>query len=241
MPSIGRAVDCDFARATDEEGELSMTQRRSADAIAPGIRIDTRQILEYWFGDMDDNADIAMKSAKGRRWFATDRRVDDEIRRLFMEQYKTALAVPPDGRELAPRDCLAFIILFDQFSRNMYRDQSAMYKSDALALELCLGALDRSIDRQLSLIERLFLYMPLMHAEDLARQEQMLGLFRALLELARGRSPCNVGFFEKALSRAESHYAVIERFGRFPHRNAILGRASTADEIAFLKQAASAS
>lgn len=203
-------------------------------------RVDATRILAYWFGDLDDKAIIDMKSAQCRKWYAQDAGTDAEIRTLFLDQYRIAQNALLDWEKFTPRDCLALVILFDQFSRNMFRNDPATYGTDARAVELCLGGLDRCFEQHMPLIHRMFLFMPLMHSEDLSRQRQTVGLFSALLELAKVASPQNVGFFEMALGYAQRHCSIVERFGRFPHRNAILGRASTKDELEFLKQPDSA-
>ncbi len=127
-----------------------------------------------------------------------------------------------------PRGCLAQIILIDQFSRNIYRDSPEAWSADDVALSFTKCALARSDDAALNHDERKFLYMPLMHSEVLTGQERCVALFRQLAEEGVEDS-------ELALEFAIRHHEIIEQFGRFPHRNQILGRESTADEIAFLE------
>jgi uncharacterized protein (DUF924 family) len=114
------------------------------------------------------------------------------------------------------------VIVLDQFPRNMFRGSARAFATDALALAAARSAVERGFDRLLSPTERTFVYLPFEHAEDLASQRRALALFRA-------RDPDNVEY-------ARRHYRIIARFGRFPHRNAILGRESTAEEIEFLKR-----
>jgi uncharacterized protein (DUF924 family) len=117
------------------------------------------------------------------------------------------------------------VLLLDQFTRNIFRDTPRAFAGDAQALEMASVAVDGGLDRALDHNERWFLYMPFQHAEDLAAQEHSLALFRVLTRDDPG-----------ALKWAEHHASIIRRFGRFPHRNAILGRTSTAEEVAFLRE-----
>jgi uncharacterized protein (DUF924 family) len=197
------------------------------------------RVLDYWFGGFSDETPINMSSEQCQRWHAKNPHTDAEIRAKFLQDYRSwrssrrAEAVTARGR-------LALVILFDQFPRNMFRDTPEMYEADPLALEISLDSLDRLLDPQLTLIERMFLYMPLMHAENLELQNRMINLFSALPDLARTQSPVNVGFFEMAHGYAYHHRQIIQKFGRFPHRNAILGRTSTPEELEFLSQPNSA-
>lgn len=125
----------------------------------------------------------------------------------------------------APLASLALIVVLDQFPRNMFRGTSRAFASDPMALAAARNALERAFDRLLSPQERTFMYLPFEHAEDLAAQRRSLALFQAL-------DPNDMEY-------ARRHYEIIARFGRFPHRNAVLGRESTAEELDFLKQAGS--
>ena len=126
---------------------------------------------------------------------------------------------------------LALIVLTDQFPRNMYRDTPAAFAFDALARRWCHEGIEAEADRALRPIERVFFYLPLEHSESLADQDLSLSVFR---ELALEAAPAMRESFDNFASYAVRHHAVIARFGRFPHRNAILGRASTPEEAAFL-------
>jgi uncharacterized protein (DUF924 family) len=121
----------------------------------------------------------------------------------------------------------ARILLLDQFTRNAFRDTPRAFAGDALALDLAGRAVDAGHDRALDALERCFLYLPFEHAEDAAAQDRSLALFAAL---ARDTGRANL------LAWAEKHAVIVRRFGRYPHRNAILGRASTAEEVAFLRE-----
>jgi uncharacterized protein (DUF924 family) len=136
--------------------------------------------------------------------------------------------------EAQPLGLLALTILLDQIPRNIYRGTKDMYKHDALGLLVSDRARAMGIDH-LPLVQQMFLSVPLMHVENLTIQQQMLVHFERLVDLAQTRSPQNVGFFGFALNYAKRHVDVIEKYGRFPHRNAIVGRASTDVETAFLE------
>ncbi|MEX0729523.1 MAG: DUF924 family protein [Aquisalimonadaceae bacterium] len=196
----------------------------------------TEEILGYWFGGLDDTGTLDMRSEQCRKWHAKSEETDLEIRELFLASYLSRLN-SRDAAADTDRDRLATILLFDQFPRNMFRDTRRMYEADTVALELCLDALQGKRDESLPLIYRLFMYMPLMHSESLPHQERTLKLFSELPEVAQSRCPQNVPFFEMAYNHyARAHHEIIRRFGRFPHRNALLGRDSTPEEIEFLAE-----
>jgi uncharacterized protein (DUF924 family) len=175
------------------------------------------------------------------RWYGKSAEVDASIRQMFepdlAEVTRPGTAWDETLRDwrLEPRGALALTVLFDQLPRNMYRDTPRMYVHDALGL-LASEAARAEITHDLPLVHRMFISVPLMHAENLTLQERMLADFESFVELAAARSPKNVGFFRFALDYAQRHVDVVRQFGRFPHRNAILGRTSTAEEVEFLKR-----
>ena len=178
----------------------------------------SRELLDFWFGPSPH--------ATRAEWFRKDPAFDATIRARFGPAIEAALAgatPPPDGDVF---DALARVVLLDQFTRNAFRDTPRAFAGDALALATAIGVVDAGRDALLDRFERLFLYLPFEHAEDPAMQERSLALFR---RLADEGDPGQ-------LEWAEKHAAIIRRFGRYPHRNAILGRASTPEEIAFLGQ-----
>jgi uncharacterized protein (DUF924 family) len=206
----------------------------------------SRTILDYWFSSLDDavplDRQIEPFRSRFARWYGKQPAVDDEIRAHFEPVLR---AVTGDGRrwdeELArwqrvPLGLLALVILLDQFPRNMYRDSARMYAHDGLALTVTVLAIREYEEQPLSLVQRMFLYVPLMHVEDLTLQQAMVARFESLVGLAAVRSPHNLAFFEFALDYARRHRHVVETFGRFPHRNAILGRQSTPSELEFLQR-----
>ncbi|MCK9538985.1 DUF924 family protein [Dokdonella sp.] len=190
-----------------------------------------RAVLEFWFGDARDDA--AVIADKGAQWFRGGAQVDAAIRDRFADTHAAAVAGKLDDWLPAPRGRLALVLLIDQFSRNLFRDDPRAFEHDALALAWCRQALASGADRALRPIERVFLYLPLEHSEELADQERAVALFTAL------RDAVDAGVrerFEGFLDYAVRHRDIVARFGRFPHRNAILGRPSTAAELEFLKQ-----
>jgi uncharacterized protein (DUF924 family) len=157
------------------------------------------------------------------KWFSRDDDLDDQIRIKFLALYNKAVAgVLKSWRETA-QGCLGEIILLDQFSRNLYREDPRAYASDGQAREILALALDRGFDAGLSADEKRFLYMPLQHSENAADQARSVELFRTLED-------------DKTFEYTLRHQEIIARFGRFPHRNAALGRTSTAEETAFLQE-----
>ncbi|MEQ8370489.1 MAG: DUF924 family protein [Alphaproteobacteria bacterium] len=185
-----------------------------------------RDVLDYWFAP-------AGHGEHGRRrdhWFAGGPAVDEEIRRRFGPAYEAAAAGQLDELTGSPRGTLALVILFDQFSRNMFRDDGRAFQTDARARQLAGAAIASGGDTALSYYERLFLYMPFMHGEDIAIQKRALELFGSLVD----GSPDGDG--DMTMRQAQRHHDEIARFGRFPYRNAALGRQTTAEEAQYLKE-----
>jgi len=180
-------------------------------------------ILDFWFG-----AEDAQSASEPRDvWFRKDAAFDAEIQDRFGSAIAIALA-GGYGEWCATADgALARVLVLDQFTRNVYRDTAAAFAGDARALATAQDAVARGLDRALKPFGRWFLYMPFEHAEDAAAQQRSLALFGALAEESGLAAP---------LEWAQKHADVIARFGRYPHRNAILGRASTPEEVVFLSQ-----
>lgn len=167
-------------------------------------------VLCFWFTELQPND-----------WFGGATKVDDAIRSRFSRLYQALQASPLLPSSLDARALLAAVIVFDQFPRNLFRKSAAAYATDARALELARHAVATGKDRSLQDQERHFLYMPFMHSEDRAMQAESVRLFS--------------GLSTDGSKWARHHRAIVERFGRFPHRNALLGRESTSEEIEFLK------
>jgi uncharacterized protein (DUF924 family) len=202
-------------------------------------------ILSYWFADLDDRSRLDPSDEPFRtcfaRWYGKDPEIDREIRAAFEPDLlgvvarRAAWDEEMDAWARAPRGLLALVILLDQLPRNMYRGTARMYAHDELALSTARDAIRHYARVELPLVQRMFLYVPLMHAEDLATQHEMVRLFEALADEAARRSPGSRDFFANALGFARRHADVIERFGRFPHRNAILARISSVEEEDYLR------
>lgn len=188
-------------------------------------------VLEFWFGNAGD--DTATAQAQQKLWWSKNAEVDADIRNRFAALVETAASGKLDDWAQDARSRLALILLFDQFPRNMYRDTPRAFSYDPLARELALAGIAGGADRKLRAIERVFFYLPLEHAESPELQERCVALFTAL---AAGVPEADRKTFKGYADYAVRHRDVIHRFGRFPHRNHILGRASTPEEIAFLKQ-----
>lgn len=188
-------------------------------------------ILTFWFGTSQDDGVAAEE--KSKLWWAKDEHTDQEIRRRFESSTEAVARGDLDEWSATPHGVLAMVLLADQFPRNMYRGLPESFAFDTLALRWTLHALERGMDNALRPIERVFLYLPLEHSESRADQQRAVFLFEQLLrDVSEAHKKTFAGFVDFALR----HRDVIARFGRFPHRNAILGRESTDEEQAFLKQ-----
>lgn len=190
---------------------------------------EVNEILTFWFGESYAKNPFQNKA----QWFEKNPAFDEVLRNKFMSLHDQARQGGLKHWEDAPRPCLALIILLDQFSRNMFRDAPLAFESDDHAQQLCLKVLRHKWDMQFILVERYFAYMPLMHAEDRILQELSLQMFQKLFSESEGDEK---PIFESVRRYAVSHFEIIERFGRFPHRNHILGRTSSAEEVTFLQQ-----
>lgn len=187
-------------------------------------------VLQFWFGDSADDATVAARQAA--LWWQKQAETDAMITARFEPLVKAAAAGTLAQWSATPEGRLALIILLDQFPRNMYRNMPQAFACDPLARGLCLEGLDNGDDLRLRPIERVFFYLPLEHAEDAALQAKSVELFEALDALTQGSGGANLSSYAEFARR---HQRIIDRFGRFPHRNAILGRPSSDEEEAFLK------
>ena len=188
-------------------------------------------VLEFWFGSNPDDAAIAKE--KSALWWSKNPQVDDEIRGRFEGLVAKAAAGELSYWEATPTGRLALILLTDQFPRNIYRDSPRAFAYDAKALAWCLDGIEQHVDRKLRPIERVFLYLPLEHAESLEHQDKSVKHFGELVSIV---DEPDKAVFKEYLDFAIRHRDIIARFGRFPHRNKILGRQFTAEEIAFLNE-----
>jgi uncharacterized protein (DUF924 family) len=181
-------------------------------------------ILAFWFGHPGEPG---YGQPRGE-WFRKDAAFDETIRQRFLPAVEATLAGQFDAWADEADGTLALLILLDQFPRNLFRNEARAFAGDAAARRLAERAVAQGWDRDMTAVQRVFLYLPFEHSEALADQERSLALFAALA----AEHPGNDGF----LDYAERHHAVIARFGRFPHRNAALGRSSTAEEADYLAQ-----
>ena len=193
------------------------------------MTIDT--FLDFWFGTDPDDAVVAQ--AQASLWWSKNKLTDDEIRSRFEDRVRAAAQGELDPWAATARGRLALILLLDQLPRNIYRETAQAFRHDGKALALSLEGLDLGKDRQLRPIQRVFFYLPLEHSECLAHQERSLACFSDLVATVPAEQK---SIFEEYLNFAVRHRDIIARFGRFPHRNKILGRASTAEESAFLAE-----
>jgi uncharacterized protein (DUF924 family) len=185
---------------------------------------------------MDQMTVFDQKSPHVKMWFEKNPDIDEKIRKEFRGDLLKALNGELTHWEKTPRGRLALVILLDQFTRNIYRDQAEAFCGDEKALNLCMDTIDDKLDENLYVMERIFLYMPLMHSEQLEIQEKSLKMFKNLIELAKIKSPQNKMYCTNSYKYSQLHYDIIKKFGRFPHRNKILNRPSTPEEIEFLKK-----
>jgi uncharacterized protein (DUF924 family) len=171
--------------------------------------INPSEVLEFW------------RSAGYERWFKADPDFDQEVRERFAATHEKATAGQLAAWEETPVGALALVLVLDQFSRNMFRGSAKAFAADPIAREVTRRAIARGFDREIETAMRPFFYLPFMHSENFADQEYCVSLYRELGDAEQ-------------LKYAEIHRDAIQRFGRFPHRNEMLGRTSSADETAYL-------
>ncbi|MBU6235995.1 MAG: DUF924 family protein [Alphaproteobacteria bacterium] len=176
------------------------------------MRDSKNDILRFWFEEV-----------KPQQWFQANPAFDADISKRFSGDYELAKSGVYDSWTDGAEGCLALCILLDQFPRSMFRGQARAFESDAKALQVALHALEKHFDKLVPPLRRRFLYLPFEHCEDMAMQERSVALFATM----KKDDPLGYDY-------ALRHRDVIARFGRFPHRNEILGRPSTADEAAYL-------
>lgn len=191
------------------------------------------EVLRFWFGDLRENE--LPSEEKQKTWWMKS----EEFDRLVEERFGDLVALAESGALCSwletPLGTLAFIIVTDQFPRNIHRDRPGAFSRDSLALRACRGGMEKGFDRGLHPIHRVFFYLPLMHSEDPETQRMSVKTYSGLEKeyesepRIRENLACSTDF-------AGRHFDIIERFGRYPHRNAALGRESTPEEIEFLKE-----
>ncbi len=176
------------------------------------------RVISFWFGDRESPAFGQRREV----WFKTNKAFDKEITGLFEHDYERAAGGHLEQLEASPEGCLTLILMLDQFPRNMYRGTPKAFETDAMARQVADSALARNFDAQLLPVQRCFLYLPFEHSENSVDQDRSVQLFHGL-------------GIKIQLDYAVRHQQIVAQFGCFPHRNEILGRESTEEEIEFLK------
>jgi uncharacterized protein (DUF924 family) len=179
-----------------------------SESIAP-VKPSAEDVIAFWL------------AAGHERWFEDDAAFDGEIRERFATTYEDAVAGLHSDWENSPQSALALVIVLDQFPRNMFRNSARAYAADPLARAVAQRAIAKGFDQQTAMPERTFFYLPFEHSEELTDQKRSVALMRATGDA-------------DSLKWAQLHADIIRRFGRFPHRNAVLGRTTTPEERAFL-------
>lgn len=189
-------------------------------------------LLQFWFGDLG-YADLPT-SDRTNLWFGENENLKGKLTEAFGKEYQAATNGKLKKWATTPRGRLALIILYDQFSRCLFRNSPGAFAWDEMAQQLCVEGLRQEMDHSLTLIERVFFYMPLVHAESVQHQERSIQLFQNLVSMSLTET---TQVYQLFLAYAYAHFRVIKEFGRFPQRNKILGRPTTDNEAVFLKNA----
>jgi len=190
-----------------------------------------QDVLDFWFGQL--SADDTAAPEVAARWYKKDLDFDHLIRERFLDLLLSILRGEQDAWLDAPSTRLGYVIVLDQFSRNIFRDTRLAFASDSVALSAALTGIEQGHDRALRGDMRAFMYLPLMHAEDLEVQTQCVACFARFRDESSGRLRAQL---DNNYSFAVRHRDIVARFGRFPHRNRVLGRASTPEETTFLAE-----
>lgn len=196
-----------------------MRPERPSGVMAAELSDLTGRVLQFWFGLRD----AASAPVQRPEWFRVDGAFDAACAKDFRDASARAAAGELDALAATAHGALALVLLLDQLPRNIHRGRPQAFAADGRARAVAAAAIDQNFDQAFVPVQRQFFYLPFEHSEDLADQERAVALFRALAE-------------PELLQWAERHRNVIARFGRFPHRNAILGRQSSAEELAFLER-----
>jgi uncharacterized protein (DUF924 family)/glutathione S-transferase len=231
LPRLSRMVDFGKwprVRAYCERLALRPAAGRVQARLAP-TSATPEQVLEFWFGRPAETEAEVM--AQARRWFAGGVAMDADVKARFGETVEAALAGKLDSWATSPRGRLALVIVLDQLPRNAFRGDRRAFAGDEKARKLAVEAFESGADETLSPLERMFLSMPLLHAENAALLWQGCEIAR---RIAAGAPPLFAELCCMHVEQSEKYFRVIQRFGRFPHRNATLGRVATPEEEAFL-------
>ena len=191
-----------------------------------------KRILDFWFGEI--GKDGIPDKAKQKKWWIKDKKLDELIKNRFEKELLEAKSVKIDEIGTNPDEFLAYVVLLDQFSRNIYRGKPESFSQDSTALNITLKGIISGVDKEMVPFKRAFFYMPLMHSEDMDIQKKSVNSFSAL-EKEYENDPDFANLVKQNSEYAVLHHDIIERFGRYPHRNNILRRESTPEEMEFLK------
>lgn len=197
----------------------------------PELDSKARGILDYWFGDLAQTPEYF--KSRNKLWFMGGEKVDAHIRKHYEADVVRATLGEHDDWLESPRGCLALIILLDQFSLNLYREQPRSYRQSELAIPITRRIITRGWEKELTEVERVFVYLPLEHSELLPDQEEAVRHFEKLAASVPARTPLREAM-EDYLDYARRHERVVRKYGRFPDRNEVFGRTSTPEEEAFL-------
>lgn len=193
-------------------------------------------ILNFWFEGITKSTTVKLDSLFVKRWFGSDPAFEDGIRKNFEGDILRARKGKYEAWQDSVKGRLAMVILMDQCSRIIYRGRAEAFENDLKALEWAFMSIRDGKDKKLSVIERTFLYMPLIHSENLKIQEKSLDIYCTLAKDAEDNDEKNLDYCEYVLDIANKHLEIIQQFGRFPQRNQILNRRSTPQELDFLKE-----
>ncbi len=198
--------------------------------VDEGEVAEPEDVVTFWFGD-DPEAPLARQD----QWWTPSDEFDAEVERRFAPTLRAADAGRLDHWREAPVSVLALVLVFDQFPRNIFRGSARAFAWDERALETTDHAIAEGLDEELSLVHRWFLYLPLMHAESIERQEQSVAIFEELRQEASQGSDVRAAL-DGAVEFAREHRDIVESYGRFPYRNQALGRESTDEEREYLEE-----
>ncbi len=192
------------------------------------------EVLAYWFDGVGDSENIDTQHPCYNRWFRGGRPVDVHIASTFGADLEAARAGKYEYWKTTPRGILALVILLDQFPRHIFRGHAQAFDSDAAAFALTDRCIKTGADEAFALVERVFLYLPIQHSERLADHDVAIDRYERLVTLATERRANILGFCEMGLTFQLEHTDVLRQFGRYPYRNAALGRQNTPAEAKFL-------
>ncbi|NUP11427.1 MAG: DUF924 domain-containing protein [Polyangiaceae bacterium] len=192
---------------------------------------EAQAVLSFWLGPLDQDGMSSKDHAA--RWFTRSSAFDDEIRQRFGDLHRAVANGEREGWLEDPHTLVAYVIVLDQFSRNLFRNSPDSFAHDAKAARASSLAVERGDEPSLTIQQRVFLYMPFMHSESLEHQDRCVERFRSLAETAP--ASCRP-VLENNADYAVRHRDIVARFDRFPHRNEVMGRPSTPEEIEFLRQ-----